>query len=127
MGAACPVILWFRADHKWPINLLLADTFSISDGGIADFEAISQCNELESEQTGGWRGEPFDAQKGAVLVGGADRRLGKREGLPKEKSLHQFSLSVMSDSLQPHGLQHARPPCPLPNPRACSNSRPSSW
>ena len=39
----------------------------------------------------------------------------------------QFSCSVMSDSLQPHGLQHARLPCPSPNPRACSNSCPSSW
>ena len=28
----------------------------------------------------------------------------------------QFSLSVMSDSLQPHGLQHTRPPCPSPTP-----------
>ena len=28
----------------------------------------------------------------------------------------QFSRSVMSDSLQPHGLQHTRPPCPLPTP-----------
>ena len=34
----------------------------------------------------------------------------------------------MSDSLQPHGLQHARPPCPSPTPRACSNSCPlSRW
>ena len=32
----------------------------------------------------------------------------------------------MSDSLQPHGLQHARLPCPSPVPRACSNSYPSS-
>ena len=39
----------------------------------------------------------------------------------------QFSRSVVSDSLQPHGLQHARPPCPSPTPRACSNSCPSSW
>ena len=39
----------------------------------------------------------------------------------------QFSHSVMSDSLQPHGLQHARPPCPSPTPEACSNSCPSSW
>ena len=37
----------------------------------------------------------------------------------------QFSSSVMSDSLQPHGLQLARPPCPLPTPRVYSNSRPS--
>ena len=29
----------------------------------------------------------------------------------------QFSSSVVSDSLQPHGLQHARPPCPSPTPR----------
>ena len=39
----------------------------------------------------------------------------------------QFSHSVMSDSLRPHGLQHARLPCPSPTPRGCSNSRPSSW
>ena len=38
----------------------------------------------------------------------------------------QFSWSVMSDSLPPHGLQHARPPCPSPTPGACSNSCPSS-
>ena len=37
----------------------------------------------------------------------------------------QFSHSVMSDSLRPHELQHARPPCPLPTPRVYSNSCPS--
>ena len=30
----------------------------------------------------------------------------------------QFSHSVVSDSLRPHGLQHARPPCPSPTPGA---------
>ena len=39
----------------------------------------------------------------------------------------QFSHSVMSDSLWPHGLQHARLPCPSPPPRARSNSCPLSW
>ena len=39
----------------------------------------------------------------------------------------QFSCSVMSDSLWPHRLQHARLPCPSPNPRSCSNSCPFSW
>ena len=34
----------------------------------------------------------------------------------------QFSCSVMSDSLQPHGQQNTRPPCPSPTPGACSNS-----
>ena len=38
----------------------------------------------------------------------------------------QFSRSVMSDSLQPHESQHARPPCPSPTPRVHSDSRPSS-
>ena len=38
----------------------------------------------------------------------------------------QFSNSVMSDSLQPHELQHARPPCPSPVPGVYSNSCPSS-
>ena len=41
--------------------------------------------------------------------------------------LDQFSCSVMSDSLQPHRLQHVRPPCPSPIPTACSNSCPLSW
>ena len=36
----------------------------------------------------------------------------------------QFSCSVMSNSLQPHGLQHARLPCPSPTHRACWNSCP---
>ena len=39
----------------------------------------------------------------------------------KSLSSVQFSLSVVSDSLQPHGLQHARLPCASPNPGACSN------
>ena len=33
----------------------------------------------------------------------------------------------MSNSLQPHGLQHTRIPCSLPAPGVCSNSCPSSW
>ena len=40
----------------------------------------------------------------------------------------QFSHLVMSNSLWPHGLQHARLPCPSPTPGACSNSCPlSQW
>ena len=37
-----------------------------------------------------------------------------------------FNHSVVSNSLQPHGLQHAWLPCPSPSPGACSNSCPSS-
>ena len=38
----------------------------------------------------------------------------------------QFSRSVVSDSLRPHESQHARPPCPSPNPGVHADSRPSS-
>ena len=55
----------------------------------------------------------------------------KREGLWNRPLGYlnsvQFSCSVVSDSLRPHGLQHARPPYPSPTPRACSNSCPSRW
>ena len=36
----------------------------------------------------------------------------------------QFNLVTQSNSLQPHGLQHTRLPCPSPTPRTCSNSCP---
>ena len=45
----------------------------------------------------------------------------------QEKASVQFSCSVVSDSLRPHELQHARPPCPSPTPGVHSDSCPSSW
>ena len=46
---------------------------------------------------------------------------------PNTFSSVQFSRSVVSNSLRPHGPQHTRPPCPSPNPRVYSNSCPLSW
>ena len=40
----------------------------------------------------------------------------------EDKTSVQFSCSVVSDSLQPHESQHARPPCPSPTPGVHSNS-----
>ena len=49
-------------------------------------------------------------------------------GLSLPSGSVQFSCSVTSNSLQPHGLQHARPPCPSPTPGVYSNSCPlSPW
>ena len=48
----------------------------------------------------------------------------EKAGLKLQFSSVQFSCSVVSDSLQPHGLQHARPPCPSPTPGVYSNSCP---
>ena len=55
----------------------------------------------------------------------ADSLLSELPGKPLESSV-QFNLSVMSDSLQPHGLQHSRPPRPTPTPRDYPNSYPAS-
>ena len=43
----------------------------------------------------------------------------------KKSSSVQFSCSIVSELLQPHELQHARPPCPAPTPRVHLNSYPS--
>ena len=43
----------------------------------------------------------------------------------REPRSAQFSRSPVSDSLRPHGLHHARPPCPSPTPRVYINS--CSW
>ena len=64
-----------------------------------------------------------------------ERKIKKQTSIFWEKDLRpsttssvQFSRSVVSDSLQPNGLQHARPPCPLPIPEVYSNSSPlSPW
>ena len=49
-------------------------------------------------------------------------------GLNIIKINFQFSHSVVSNSLQHHGLQHTRPPCPSPTPRVYANSCPlSRW
>ena len=54
-------------------------------------------------------------------------RRGKKEHILKVKSV-QFSHSVVSNSLRPRGLQHARPPCPSPTPGLHPNSCPlSQW
>ena len=59
---------------------------------------------------------------------------GKQDGEAYYKNSNQyhrllmFSHSVVSDILPPHGLQHARLPCPSPSPGVCSNSCPlSQW
>ena len=62
------------------------------------------------------------SRPGSVTTWGA-----KEEIRVSHFSSVQFSHSVMSDSLQPHGLEHSRPPCPLPTPEVYSNSWPLSW
>ena len=51
----------------------------------------------------------------------------KKNWVAFSKFLSQIGCSAMSNSLRPHGLQHARLSWPSPTPKACSNSCPSSW
>ena len=55
-----------------------------------------------------------------VVASGGDSLISVHSSVPS-------SCSVMSDSLRPHGVQHARPPCPSPTPGVYSNSCPLSW
>ena len=64
-------------------------------------------------------------QKGLPLICVKATHISLLEKVKVERSV-QFSRSVISDSMQPHGLQHARLPCPSPTPRICSNSCPSN-
>ena len=52
--------------------------------------------------------------------------LGRSPGGGRDSSV-QFSRPVVSNSLWPHGLQHARPPCPSSTPGIYPNSCPLSW
>ena len=73
---------------------------------------------IRSRHLGWWDWGPPD--QGESLQSRTERAL--------DESWLLFSHSVMSDSLWPHGLQHARLPCPSPSPGACSNSCPlSRW
>ena len=65
-----------------------------------------------------------------ALLKGIFQTQGSNQGLPhcrrilyyRRKSMLLFSRLVETNSLQPHGLPHARLPCPSPSPGACSNS-----
>ena len=92
---------------------------------------LSPWNSRQEYYSGLPRGSPGDlpnpgikARSPALQV---DSLQSEPPGKPMNKVLVQFSYSIVSDSLRPHGLQHARPPCPSPTPGVYSNSCPSSW
>ena len=73
-----------------------------------------------------------ETQRGALYqprgVGWGGRWEGSWKGRGYMYSSVQFSCSVVSGSLQPYGLQHARPPCPSPTPGVHPNPCPlSRW
>ena len=72
----------------------------------------------------------FTRVEDGVAAAGGGRPPSQSHQWPFPRTLSvsvQFSRSVVSDPLQPHGLQYARPPCPSPTPGVYSNPRPLSW
>ena len=61
-----------------------------------------------------------------ILVSAYKKEFISRNIIDGDITSVQFSCSVMSDSLRPHGLQYTKPPCPSPTPRVYSNSYPFS-
>ena len=73
-----------------------------------------------------WNWEFFVISAGSVHVKWVN--VGNLHNLTERLSYTvQFSRSLMSDSLQPHGPQHTRPPCPSPTPGFYPNSCPLGW
>ena len=82
-----------------------------------------QCDSYPLAETTGWGNILFDDCISKGLLPGLQERHAWFVKLAV-----QFSRSVMSSFLQPHGLQHTRLPCPSSIPGACSNSCPlSRW
>ena len=68
---------------------------------------------------------PFFQSKGPSLYPARVRVFTLRTAPHLREQPVQFSRSVLSNSLLPHGLQHTRPPCPSSTPGVYLNSRPS--
>ena len=102
-------------------------------GDITDMGSIPGLGRFPWRKT--WQPTPVflpGESHGRRTLVGTVHRVEQNQTWLKRLSTHpqdlvQFSHSVMSDSLWPHGLQHARPPCPSPTPRVDSNSCPLSW
>ena len=95
---------WFGHEGGSPINGISA---LIKGTPASSLSLFSPCEDTRSWKT-------------------LNQHPGFRRPVPRTENSVQFSFSVMSDSLQPHGLQHAGLPCPSPTPGVHSNSHPLS-
>ena len=89
-----------------------------------------ECKSWTIKKAEGWRIEAFELRCWRRLLRVPSTARRSNQSILKKISPEsiQSSCLVMSDSLQSHGLQPARLPCPSPTPRACSDSCPlSRW
>jgi len=113
-------ILW-HGDYRWPSWQPFQGTggrriqIGMSGSGWTDIVFAPLGRALFEGENREWDGWSWSGDRGWLFFFFFDGRTNL-----------QFSISVMSDSLRPHGLQHTRLPCPSPTPEACWNSCPSS-
>ena len=104
---------WDKVDETLRICKLKERSEEITqDKAQSERECMKELQELGIERTDVIRVPEKAGKEGA-------------EAIHEERSV-QFSHSVVTDSLRPHELHHARPPCPSPIPRVHPNPCPSS-
>ena len=96
-------------------NLRYADNITLMAESKEELKNLLMKVKEESEKAG----LKFNIQKAKIMASSPISSF--------QFSSVQFSHSVVSDSLWPHELQHARPPCPTPASRAHPNSCPLNW
>ena len=124
----CPKIrchLLGRTSAGKSLRLCAQDTDNMCPGEGRLLQKGLEGDDMQLALPGGYLGGAVVKTPLPVQGHRSDPWSGNRDST--RRALLLFSRSVMSDSLRPHGLQHARPPCPSPSPGACSNSCPSSW
>ena len=131
-GANMSVLLWFRENSQWDaydvLGTLLTASFHIII--ILLFFIYLIVFFRHSHSTHVIRHCITGLQIWTYLILMTTLKVGTKairfSQMKKQRATVQFSRSVVSDSLWPHGLQHARPPCPSPTPGIYSNSCPLS-
>ena len=110
----------------------IGESNSFSSGWLCNIQNVCHSRAVNSESSGNVQMKVDPERNTWVFV---QYRLGEsrcfldhRMPTSIRHSSVQFSRSVVSSSLRPHGLQHTRLSCPSPTPRGCSDSCPlSQW
>ena len=113
------VAISFSSAWKWKVKVTLLSRVQLL---VTPWAAAHQApTPMGFSRQEYWSGVPLPSLSTALCF--QWKKLGQKISIYSV----QFSGSVVSDSLWPHGLQHTRPPCPSPTPRAYPNPCPLSW
>ena len=122
------MLVWFQTTAIKYLNKASHMTFSVASEYkiyVYVYTILSSIKCLKSNVHTLIHCATWEAQlKNTLLLENANHHLGLQPVVVVRSD--QISRSVMSDSLQPHESQHARPPCPSPTPGIHSDSCPSS-